>query len=104
MEIQSAVAAHYGLNAADLRSRRQQRSIAHPRQLAMFLAHAMSGRSLSEIGRMFGHRDHSTVNWAINQVEHRLRHDPDLAADTRAITRRLAQLVADRVSSLEAAA
>ena len=59
--IQQAVAAHFGLKASELRSKRRQRAVVFPRQVAMFLCRELTDASLPEIGRHFGGRDHTTV-------------------------------------------
>jgi chromosomal replication initiator protein len=66
--IQKAVAAHFALKVTDLRSKRRHRSIAEPRQIAMFLARELTGASLSEIGQKFGGKDHSTVIHSCNKI------------------------------------
>ena len=66
--IQKAVAAHFSLKVADLKSKRRHRSIAEPRQIAMFLARELTGASLSEIGQKFGGKDHSTVIHSCNKI------------------------------------
>lgn len=74
--IKMAVAEEYGVSAIDLESDRRARAIAHPRQAAMWLCRRLTGRSLPEIGRHFGGRDHTTVMHACRAVERRLA-DPD---------------------------
>ena len=59
--IQQAVAAHFGLKTSELRSKRRQRAVVFPRQVAMFLCRELTDASLPEIGRHFGGRDHTTV-------------------------------------------
>jgi chromosomal replication initiator protein len=59
--IQQVVAAHFGLKASELKSNRRVRSIAFPRQIAMFLCRELTDSSLPEIGRHFGGKDHTTV-------------------------------------------
>jgi len=59
--IQQTVAAHFGLKMSELRSKRRQRTVVFPRQVAMFLCRELTDASLPEIGRHFGGRDHSTV-------------------------------------------
>lgn len=98
-EVQRAVAARYSLPPVKMTARDQSRSVAHPRQLAIFLARALTVRSLSEIGRMFGGRDHSTVIYAIRVVEGRLETDADLNDAVRQLSADVAHLVAARVSA-----
>jgi chromosomal replication initiator protein len=59
--IQQTVAAHFGLKISELRSKRRQRAVAFPRQVAMYLCRELTDASLPEIGRHFGGRDHTTV-------------------------------------------
>ena len=88
-DIQKAVAAHYSLRMNDLLSARRARAVARPRQVAMYLAKRLTLRSLPEIGRKFGGRDHSTVIHAVRRVEE-LRHtDVDLDSDVRSLIRQL---------------
>ena len=75
-QIKQAVAEEYGVTVLELASARRSRSVAHPRQAAMWLCRRLTGRSLPEIGRMFGGRDHTTVTHACKAVERRLA-DPD---------------------------
>ena len=74
--IKIAVAAEYGVSVIDLESDRRALAVARPRQAAMWLCRRLTGRSLPEIGRMFGGRDHTTVMHACKTVERRLA-DPD---------------------------
>jgi chromosomal replication initiator protein len=67
--IQAAVEAHFGLAPGTLRSPRRDREAARPRQLAMYLARRLAGRSLTEIGRLFGDRHHTSVLHAIRAIE-----------------------------------
>jgi len=59
--IQQTVAEHFGLKMSELRSKRRQRALVFPRQVAMFLCRELTNASLPEIGRHFGGRDHTTV-------------------------------------------
>ena len=88
-EIQKACAAHYRIEAGEMRSKRRARAVARPRQVAMYLAKKMTPRSLPEIGRIFGGRDHSTVIHAVRTIEALRLENPDLDADVRAIQRKL---------------
>ncbi|MET0371008.1 MAG: chromosomal replication initiator protein DnaA [Sphingobium sp.] len=88
-EIQKACAAHYRIDASEMRSKRRARAVARPRQVAMYLAKKMTPRSLPEIGRIFGGRDHSTVIHAIRTIEALREANPDLDADIRALQRQL---------------
>ncbi|MGE4322214.1 MAG: chromosomal replication initiator protein DnaA [Sphingobium sp.] len=88
-DIQKACAAHYRIDAAEMRSRRRARAVARPRQVAMYLAKQMTPRSLPEIGRIFGGRDHSTVIHAVRTIEGLRQTNADIDADIRALQRQL---------------
>jgi len=88
-DIQKAAAEHFGLKQADLLSERRTRAVARPRQAAMYLAKQLTTRSLPDIGRRFGGRDHTTVLHAVRRIEELKAQDPALAADLETITRRL---------------
>ena len=68
-DIQRKVADYYNLRLSDLLSARRSRTIARPRQIAMYLAKSITSRSLPEIGRKFGGRDHTTVMHAVKKIE-----------------------------------
>ncbi len=88
-EIQKAVVAHYNLKLADMQSKRRSRVVARPRQVAMYLAKQMTPRSLPEIGRRFGGRDHTTVMHAVRKVEELMGEDDSIAQDVEMLRRRL---------------
>jgi chromosomal replication initiator protein len=88
-EIQKACAAHFKIDASEMRSKRRARAVARPRQVAMYLAKKMTPRSLPEIGRIFGGRDHSTVIHAVRTIEQLRESNPDMDADVRALQRLL---------------
>ncbi len=88
-DIQKAVAEHYGLRQADLLSERRNRAIARPRQAAMWLAKQMTTRSLPEIGRRFGGRDHTTVIHAVRRIDELKVDDAVLARDLETLARKL---------------
>lgn len=88
-EIQRVCAAHYRIEAAEMRSKRRARAVARPRQVAMYLSKKMTPRSLPEIGRIFGGRDHSTVIHAVRTIEGLRQTNPDIDADIRALQRQL---------------
>jgi chromosomal replication initiator protein len=70
-----------------MHSPRRSRSVARPRQVAMYLAKSITTRSLPEIGRKFGGRDHTTVIHAIKTIEEIMVIDPNLAEDIELLTR-----------------
>ena len=88
-EIQRKVAEYYGLKVADLLSERRAREVARPRQIAMYLAKKMTPRSLPEIGRRFGKRDHTTVMHAVKRVEQLRGDDREIDSDVATLTRLL---------------
>ena len=77
-DIQKLVASHYSVSRADILSSRRTAAVVKPRQVAMFLAKMLTLRSLPEIGRRFGGRDHTTVLHAVRKIEGAVadRHDP----------------------------
>jgi chromosomal replication initiator protein len=76
--IQRLVASHFQVSAADLKSKKKQRTVVLPRQIAMYLARKMTNFSFPEIGTSFGGKDHSTVIHAFKKIERALAHDPHL--------------------------
>ncbi|MDR3508471.1 MAG: chromosomal replication initiator protein DnaA [Caulobacteraceae bacterium] len=88
-EIQKATAEHYSMKQADLISERRNRAIARPRQVAMWLAKSLTTRSLPDIGRRFGGRDHTTVLHAVRRIEALRMEDAQLARDLEVLTRKL---------------
>jgi chromosomal replication initiator protein len=88
-EIQTRVSDHYRIRKAEMTSARRAREVARPRQVAMYLAKLMTPRSLPEIGRRFGGRDHTTVIHAVRQIEKLRAQDAELDADIRLLTRQL---------------
>ena len=87
--IQKTVAEHYALKQADLISERRARAVARPRQVAMWLAKQITTRSLPDIGRRFGGRDHTTVLHAVRRIEQLKAEDPVLAQDVEVLLRKL---------------
>ena len=88
-DIQRVVAVHYQVSRSDLVSSRRTRAIVVPRQIAMYLAKILTPRSLPEIGRRFGNRDHTTVLHAVRKIEGLLGQDKSLARDIEALRRRI---------------
>ena len=86
-EIQKKVVEHYNIKLSDMHSPRRSRSVARPRKVAMYLAKSITTRSLPEIGRKFGGRDHTTVIHAIKTIEEIMVNDPNLAEDIELLTR-----------------
>jgi len=88
-EIQKKVAAHFNIRTSDMHSARRARSVARPRQVAMYLAKQLTSRSLPEIGRKFGGRDHTTVMHAVKKVEELRERDATFAEDVELLRRML---------------
>ena len=88
-DIQKAVAEYYSMKQADLLSDRRNRAIARPRQVAMWLCKQLTTRSLPDIGRRFGGRDHTTVLHAVRKIEELKGVDAPIAADVEALMRKL---------------
>ncbi len=80
-DILKIIGHHYSVTRADLLSPRRARSIVRPRQVGMYLAKKFTPRSLPEIGRRFGGRDHSTVLHAVRKIEDLMRSDNILARE-----------------------
>ncbi|ACG79840.1 chromosomal replication initiator protein DnaA [Phenylobacterium zucineum HLK1] len=87
--IQKTVAEHYALKQADLISERRARAVARPRQVAMWLAKQITTRSLPDIGRRFGGRDHTTVLHAVRRIEALKAEDAAIARDIDVLLRKL---------------
>jgi chromosomal replication initiator protein len=88
-EIQTQVAEHYRIRKAEMTSARRAREVARPRQVAMYLSKQLTPKSLPDIGRRFGGRDHTTVIHAVRQIEKLRASDSELDADIRLLTRQL---------------
>ena len=88
-EIQRRVCEHYRIRQAEMSSARRAREVARPRQVAMYLAKQLTPRSLPEIGRRFGGRDHTTVIHAVRRIEKLRQTDAELDADVRLLIRQL---------------
>ncbi|HMA74177.1 MAG TPA: chromosomal replication initiator protein DnaA [Xanthobacteraceae bacterium] len=88
-EIQRIVARHYNVSRSDLLSSRRTANVVRPRQIAMYLAKTLTLRSLPEIGRRFGGRDHTTVLHAVRKIESLIGVDNALAAEIEALKSQL---------------
>ncbi len=77
-DILRIISRHYGVSKGDLLSQRRHRSVVWPRQIGMYLAKQLTARSLPEIGRRFGGRDHTTVLHAIRKIEGEITKNPRL--------------------------
>jgi chromosomal replication initiator protein len=88
-EIQRRVAEHYNIRLTDMSSARRARAVARPRQVAMYLAKQLTSRSLPEIGRKFGNRDHTTVMHAVSRISELMERDGAFADDVELLKRML---------------
>ena len=88
-EIQRRVAEHYNIRLTDMSSARRARSVARPRQIAMYLAKHLTQRSLPEIGRRFGNRDHTTVMHAVSRIAELMAQDAAFAEDVSLLRKML---------------
>jgi chromosomal replication initiator protein len=88
-DIQKQVSQHFNVRVADMHSARRARSVARPRQVAMYLAKQLTSRSLPEIGRKFGGRDHTTVMHAVRKVDELREQDAAFAEDVELLRRML---------------
>ncbi|MBO5441539.1 MAG: chromosomal replication initiator protein DnaA [Alphaproteobacteria bacterium] len=87
-EIQKKVAEHFNISVKELQSSRRARTVARPRQVAMYLAKQLTSRSLPEIGRKF-ERDHTTVMHAVRKIEELIIEDQALAENIEILRRTL---------------
>ena len=88
-EIQRKVSEHYNIRLSDLIGPKRVRTIARPRQVAMYLAKHMTSRSLPEIGRRFGGRDHTTVMHGVKRIDELKGVDDQIAEDLELLRRSL---------------
>jgi chromosomal replication initiator protein len=88
-DIQRVVARQYNVSRADLLSSRRTANVVRPRQVAMYLAKVLTLRSLPEIGRRFGGRDHTTVLHAVRKIEGLVGNDTTLAEEIESLKRQL---------------
>ncbi|MDW3180475.1 MULTISPECIES: chromosomal replication initiator protein DnaA [unclassified Roseobacter] len=88
-EIQRKVSDHYNIRLSDMIGPKRLRSYARPRQVAMYLCKKMTSRSLPEIGRRFGGRDHTTVMHGVKRIEELKSQDGQIAEDLELLRRAL---------------
>jgi len=88
-EIQRKVSEHYNIRLSDIIGPKRVRTIARPRQVAMYLAKQLTSRSLPEIGRRFGGRDHTTIMHGVKRIEELKGHDHQIAEDLELLRRTL---------------
>lgn len=83
--VQRIICRHFGITKIDINSDRRTHNVVIPRQIAMCLAKQLTGKSLPEIGRRFGNRDHTTVLHAVRKMEARYVSTPKFAAEFDAL-------------------
>ncbi len=88
-DILRIVSRHFAVSKADILSDRRHRSVVRPRQIGMYLAKQLTSRSLPEIGRRFGNRDHTTVLHAIRKIDKELGDNPHLKEEIEELKRQL---------------
>ncbi|SLN23834.1 Chromosomal replication initiator protein DnaA [Pseudoruegeria aquimaris] len=88
-EIQRKVSEHYNIRLSEMIGPKRARTIARPRQVAMYLSKQLTSRSLPEIGRRFGGRDHTTVMHGVKRIEELKGHDHQIAEDLELLRRSL---------------
>ncbi len=88
-DIQKQVASHYNIKISDMHSARRARQVARPRQVAMYLSKKFTSKSLPEIGRRFGGKDHTTVMHAVKKVEELMASDHEFSQDVEMLSRLL---------------
>jgi len=88
-EIQRKVSEHYNIRLSDMIGPKRVRTLARPRQMAMYLAKQMTNRSLPEIGRRFGGRDHTTVMHGVRRITELMGTDSQIADDIELLRRAL---------------
>lgn len=88
-EIQKKVAEYFSVRVSDMHSPRRARAVARPRQIAMYLSKQLTPRSLPEIGRKFGGRDHTTVLHAVKKIEELMGEEKSMCEDIELLRRML---------------
>jgi len=88
-EIQRKVSDHFNIRLSDMIGPKRVRTFARPRQIAMYLAKQLTSRSLPEIGRRFGGRDHTTVMHGVRKIEELMHKDSQIADDLELLRRSL---------------
>jgi len=88
-DVQKAVCEYFDVRLPDLKSKKRERKISGPRQVAMYLCKDLTNQSLAHIGKNFGGKDHTTVIHAYKKIEGKLKEDNDLIASIKQIKRAL---------------
>lgn len=99
-EIKRVVGSHYGLTNDEIDGESKLRSLAYPRQVAMFIARKLTKHSYAEIGRRFGGRNHATVFMAVKQVEARMADDLGLADEIDRIIAQVHRVMSMRTPAI----
>ena len=86
-DIVKVVAAHYGLKVSDLKSKSNARTIAFPRQVAMYMCKELTDLSYPEIGRIFNDKHHSTVMYSVDKIDQLVQDDSDLSRTIEMLTK-----------------
>jgi chromosomal replication initiator protein len=84
-EIKKSVCQHFDITFADIESRRRSAKVVRPRQIVYYLCRRLTSRSLPEIARRLGHRDHTTALSGIRRIEKLIEHDQTLAKTVSAL-------------------
>jgi chromosomal replication initiator protein len=90
-DILRIVSRHFAVSKQDILSQRRHRSVVRPRQIGMYLAKHLTSRSLPEIGRRFGDRDHTTVLHAIRKIDKEVGENPRLKDEIEELKRQLSR-------------
>jgi chromosomal replication initiator protein len=88
-EIMRVVAAHYGLKVADIKQKSNAKTIAFPRQVAMYLCKELTDKSYPEIGKQFGDKHHSTVMYSVQQIKKLIDADAQFARTVEVLAKQL---------------
>lgn len=94
--IQEAVVQHYHLTKRDMIANRRARRVVMPRQIAMYLAKQLTLRSLPEIGKLFGGRDHTTVLHAVRKIEKAVSENASFAAEIETLQKRIDEITSGK--------
>lgn len=99
----ATVASAYGLHSTHITGKTRRQEVVEPRQIAMYLARDLTGGSYTQIGNLFGGRDHSTVRHACAKIADRRLIEPDLDRDCREMEARCREVAAMRRPAEKAA-
>jgi hypothetical protein len=80
-KIKRCVSEHFGITVPEIDSDRRMKRVVRPRQIAMYITKKLTPRSLPDIGRKFGGKDHSTVHHAVHKIENLVEHDAGFAGE-----------------------